>query len=637
LLIVIAVLLVPLFLLMRDPPHSAAAGPQLLLPVASLFALGLCTALVVLNQVYGAANPKPFLGPITASEIALAAMLALAFIPNIVNASGFLARKPSSRFRLPDPESRAFVELEQRRSEGASALLATGAIAAIVSLALAAGKGDAQLNIQSQLGLLVGVGLIAAFVVIIFIDALSGANSVRGAARWFTSISAFAVPLSGLYRSIDFALVRVGAFVAGVRHRTARARYGLFAGQLACLCLLAWFLPAPMGLVASAIATILVFSVIRLWNWVEIDRAHAGGVSGRRAPLRIGLREDYRDEAILGLVFILILMPITLKQAHDSHWLGVSFANGDGRSFIDWFAYIGAELAKAVPFVDWAEIYGVRASDGAIAPASGASRHALFAARALMDLVLLAAIVQTLASVERNRQRKTLYREGYINYLDPFVERVELVRAMKACQGANPSEFNIGNLGHPDVVDFRRYDQTRLRQLYVSMLRSDVRAFIDAMVADDHGIVLMSPAEFCVEIAEIDSDEDFDLVSAWDLARRQHDHGVSRLDPEDVFRLMTALRNTPGLRTFKARLAQDMLEIGDPSVVADLLMGLTFGAHADAFRYAREDYLQRLIAAALAAPSPAPHAELLKILSDDPKLRPVVVRRAIAALRARQD
>ena len=113
-----------------------------------------------------------------------------------------------------------------------------------------------------------------------------------------------------------------------------------------------------------------------------------------------------------------------MMQAHNGELFGPElFENAAGKSFADWFGFFGVELAKAVPIVDWAEIYGVRATEDMIAIHSPASMHAVFLARVMVDLLLIAGLLQALAIATRNRQQKQLYNAKHIDRLDPLSSR----------------------------------------------------------------------------------------------------------------------------------------------------------------------------------------------------------------------
>src|SRR5690606_1198049 len=131
----------------------------------------------------------------------------------------------------------------------------------------------------------------------------------------------------------------IGASVAGMGHETILRRYGILAGTLTCLTLLAWHLPPPLGLVPAVVGFVIAIAVSRLWGWVEDDRALAAMTEYRYdAPYRVGFREDFRDETLLGFIFLFLLLPISMMQLHEGKVFGSElFAGADHKSFFEWF------------------------------------------------------------------------------------------------------------------------------------------------------------------------------------------------------------------------------------------------------------------------------------------------------------
>src|SRR5262249_30385192 len=99
-----------------------------------------------------------------------------------------------------------------------------------------------------------------------------------------------------------------------------------------------------------------------------------------------------------------------------------------------WFGFFGVELAKAVPIVDWAEIYNIRPGNDLIQFNSAPAKHTVFLARAMVDLVLIASLLQAIGIATRNRNQKRLFAAGHITRLDEIVERSEMIKAVRACR-----------------------------------------------------------------------------------------------------------------------------------------------------------------------------------------------------------
>ncbi len=135
---------------------------------------------------------------------------------------------------------------------------------------------------------------------------------------------------------------------------------------------------------------------------------------------------------------------------------------GDIDQFAPWLTFFGTELAKAVPFVDWAEIYQVRGD----APISvddenvGTAQHVIFATRVLVDLVLLATLLQAIWVAQRaSRLRDMFYEDRTLSRLDPFVEK----RAFRALVVGERNQWKL----REDIPSpFKSYDEDRLEELH---------------------------------------------------------------------------------------------------------------------------------------------------------------------------
>lgn len=91
-------------------------------------------------------------------------------------------------------------------------------------------------------------------------------------------------------------------------------------------------------------------------------------------------------------------------------------------------------MAKAVPLVDWTEIYQVNGSSPIHLDEEviGAGQHVVFGMRVLVDLVLLAAFLQAISITQWTKNLKEMfYSERSINSLDPFVEPHEFRKLVR--------------------------------------------------------------------------------------------------------------------------------------------------------------------------------------------------------------
>lgn len=128
-----------------------------------------------------------------------------------------------------------------------------------------------------------------------------------------------------------------------------------------------------LGAIVAGLVTIL--AIVRRWSWIESDRdtflIERGEREEGKGTLRVGFKEDLRDEALLALVCLFFLIPLglglDLVQQTTSAAGAPAFAfNADEpmpseplARFVTWLGYFGAELAKTVPFVDWSEVFHV--------------------------------------------------------------------------------------------------------------------------------------------------------------------------------------------------------------------------------------------------------------------------------------
>jgi len=578
----------PLILLLLDSQDNLSKGPQTALPIVSLAVLATLTGLVVYDY---ATDGSLLAGPHSLSvRVALFAFLGLAFVPSIWNASNFASYEAVRRKHLAAMNEADAQEGEAgKNAEAMGALLATIAVVAIGALALIAANGAGTFSVQQAYGLGLGGAVIGLFAIVILLDRIAELRAVQALSGWAHGLSQRTRGIASFYNLVDTGLVRIGTHVLGMAHVNAAARFAIQIATLSSLCVLAWLLPAPLGIIPALIGFILAVSVSRLWSWVEDDRALAAMTEySRTAPYRVGFREDYRDETLVGFIFVFLLVPAAMMQAHNGQVFGPElFNNADGKSFADWFGFFGVELAKAVPIVDWAEIYGVRATADMISIHSPASMHAVFLARVMVDLLLIAGLLQALSIATRNRQQKQLYNAKHIDRLDPFVESTELTRAIRATR-TEDQKIDLSRLKDSRLIDFRRYNESRLRELYGSTSDVGIRSLIEAVALEKmRPDILISAIELTIQIAQTDRNE-FDLVQAFQRALKEHENGSKKIDAQDLYLIWSELRTTSGLKDFKTRVGGRMRGLAEDDEAIDFLFGLAAGTKADSFAYGRD-------------------------------------------------
>lgn len=238
---------------------------------------------------------------------------------------------------------------------------------------------------------------------------------------WHAPATAFSV--------LDYLLVRPLAWTAGATLRPVWLRYGALLFWTGGGTFVALRAPAPWGLIGVAAGMLAVFAVVRRWTWVERDReAFFVARSADSQLMRVGFGEDLRDEALTAIVFLFALIPLGLRQidmtfdAFDLIDAETGLALAGAPSPWQWIGFFGAELAKAAPFVDWSEVFHV-ANGSPIEPRTALGEQIVFAMRATLDLLLLAAVLQAVQIAARIVEQRAAFAAGRLPVLDPFAER----------------------------------------------------------------------------------------------------------------------------------------------------------------------------------------------------------------------
>lgn len=596
----------PMMLLLLDPQDNMATGPRWQLSVATLTMLAILAVASAIfapeiRQSFKIASGEGQWDAIIASPplVAFFSFFAVVLITRVSNAALF-ARYAQQQYearqeavlaasvRGEDDKKALLREMadhrkEQGNAEAIGALLGTAIVMLIAGLAIVAGGLGSQTTIGRDVGLMIAAAIVSVFAVVFLLDWLSELPPVRALGRWVNGASHYFAWLAAFYNFVDFLLVRIGAQVAGAGHTNPAARYSAMATIHLSLAAMTWYLPDPLGLVPAFVGLTLALSVSRLWAWVEEDRNLAMITQfNPSAPRRVGFKEDYRDEAIFGFMFVLVLIPMALKQADAGGLFNLHyFESADHTDPTPWFVYFCFELAKALPIVDWADIYLEPGSIDTLDPTSPWGKHATFLARALVDLVLVAALLQAISITLRNRQQKALYAAHQISRLDEMLERVELRRAV-----ARPKAdwFKKG-------LDFRHYDPERLRELHSDTTNLRTKRYIELIFhqsGDSVGYaiaVLESLAKRRASLGE--------LQKTFKTVKREHQSSTKRVEVWDFEGVFDHLRSVEGLRDFKFDLIDFVYEIGAtekagaPNELEDLLRMLVFSPRRDQFKYTR--------------------------------------------------
>ncbi len=190
-----------------------------------------------------------------------------------------------------------------------------------------------------------------------------------------------------------------------------------------------WLAPPTWGLIGAGGALVGVVALFRRWAWVEEDRRRYV-ITGRYdvskdSAIRLGFELEYRGVTLVALIVLMAIMPLALRQASGPGWF--TTATGDPAtsvSIAEWMLFFGGEVAKAAPFLDWSEVYGAETAT-IIRVTPGWGQHAVFAVRALIDLLVLAGLIQALDLAGRWGRQKEAFNNPNIpdNIVDPFMER----------------------------------------------------------------------------------------------------------------------------------------------------------------------------------------------------------------------
>ncbi len=265
--------------------------------------------------------------------------------------------------------------------------------------------------------------------------------------------------------ALDSGLVFAVATAAGTTRKNSLVRYTILLSLIGTCAVLGYYWPAPWAFVPIVWGFVLAFSISRRWAWIEQDRELAMlNPALSQAHIRVGFAQNLRDEALVSFLSMFLLVPLALRQAQlmegDELFTLASGANIDSIEL--WISLYGTELAKAVPFVDWAEVYHVE-GDADVTAQTDLAQHVVFTTRVLIDLVFLAALLQAISAASRDAQQRDLfYRKRAIRRLDPFTEP-EALRALVTRNANGEWEANKERFeAFPD------YDINRLVELSTS-------------------------------------------------------------------------------------------------------------------------------------------------------------------------
>ncbi len=389
-------------------------------------------------------------------------------------------------------------------------VIVTGVLAtALVTLAIFAGAG--KFNVGDNFGIYVTLVVMLIFLSFVATPHVLRYFNDRDSQPLSQSVNAGGI--AAIYPErwasyLDSVLVRFVAPLSGATQKGIAVPHLLVVLLILPLSALGFVLASPFGLLPIAFAMLLVLALGRRWAWVEADRETASRVQSTSVGgIRVGFDNDLKDEALLGYASLFILVPLALYQIDGL----IATQEIGARSYEAWLRFFGAELAKAVPFVDWWEIYQVPVGvpEEFTKDQSAILKHLTFAARAMVDLVIMAALLQAIGIWQRTRMQKALYNEGHVNAFDPFTEEDFFERGMKAGTSANqyvPKRKFINTVKdhmkkREDLGLLRSpYSARRLGELIQSE-NPEVRAGAEWMISE-FGVLAGTPQEKLRQLAQ---------------------------------------------------------------------------------------------------------------------------------------
>lgn len=467
-------------------------------------------AITMLGTVALASFPErvdPYLSRQTQTLISYLAFALAALVPVV-----FSWHKAINDGQLA-PRTGAEPKYEHVSGWGALLLLAVVALIAVI-VTWAANSTDANRRIHAEWGTWVVVGLSVAFIAVAASPLLPRLLRRTGLDTNLAPLARIANKpiewIGGGLSSVDGVLVFAVANGVGTSRSNIFVRYFVLLSVIATCATLGYSWDAPWAFIPIAWGFIVAFSVSRRWSWIEQDRELAMlNPTLSRAYIRVGFAQNLRDEALVVFLSMFLLVPLALRQAQlyldEQHIKLFTIPNAsDVNDLWMWVSFYGTELAKAVPFVDWAEVYHVE-GDAPIEARTDYALHAIFLTRVLIDLVFLAALLQAISAGARDAQQRDLfYRKGAIKRLDPFAEP-EALRSLVRRNSAGEWE-SVGER----FDDFPKYDEDRLVELSASSESRIARAADlllkrDDITADPHHNLSARAAEKEISVAEVQS------------------------------------------------------------------------------------------------------------------------------------
>lgn len=454
---------------------------------------------------------------------------------------------------------------------GLGAALALGLLAFIGGAALLGQLLYPNFSIPEVFGLGVMVVLGGGFLFLTLmphVGALIGSGDLMSRLRFVT---AWLLPVGRLLSVLDSWLVHLIAPAVGTMFGSWLARYACFAANIFIGCIFAWYCPAPFGIIGAIWAILVVVSVARRWAWTEGERQRLHvSPDLPRSRLRVSIDQDLRDEAICGLLLLMVVLPITMRQFYLSAMEPDAF-QFDGNVQDDpiaWMGFFGIELVKALPFIDWADIYGAQGA-ARIHVNSSVAMHSVFTARVLIDVLFLSALLQAVSISVGLARHKREFLRGAVSALDERIEQSEFLRLVYRHKG--------GWAFRPEIQDFKHYDQRRLRRLKLIARTKPRLAAVVGKVCELANLQFDPPAEQLMGEASARRPKRAALEAALSLVESDRDYDLEHLAAARRF-----LNWKRSIEDIRQRVAQLLISNVPPSRERDsILMEMLCGQEAD--------------------------------------------------------
>lgn len=447
---------------------------------------------------------------------------------------------------------------------------------------------------------------------------VAGAGQVM---RLLRGLSAPLDPIGRVMSLIDSWLVYSVAPVAGCTLKSVGLRYGVLTGHLAASTVFTWYCGPPFGLIGTAWGVLASVAIARRWAWTETERAKLLVQPDLNpSQLRVDTEHDLRNLALWGLILLVVVLPVGMRQ----FYLTVRFSNdfqtgGFENDPTAWLGFFGVELLKALPFVDWAEVYGAEGMTR-IAANSPVALHAVFAARVLIDLVFIGALVQAISiSVSLSRHKRQFLLNQGVHILDPRIEKIEIAKLARRRKGQ--WEFS------PEIAQFTHYDSHRLSRLRLSASKGTRLHAALVRLFELKGLQFAPPGEQLLDVAKDSKPDRSALEAALALVAAEGHFDLDYLSNARQF-----LNRKGEIEDIRQRIALWIAKLPLSKERNRVLVEMVRGQHMDSLAPVRIIAVDALGGFALRDAEAA--SALIDVMNND--RAPTVKRRAAAVIKERR-